>query len=333
MTRLPLAAIAGFLCAFTPATASARYGEDLIWKDPGNVRALDLALGAGGQEHIPRPPFRFVEEDLSGTAPKIKVKDAKGADWSVKFGPEAFASAFSTHLVWACGYIVNTEYFIPHGRAVGAHHLKRAAPFVAADGHFTNARFQLRAKHPKFMRDHNWSWINNPFMGTPEYNGLRILMMLLSNWDAKDARDFSDGPAARTADSNVAIFEVSEGHKQHGYWYFVSDWGSTMGKWSSVGGLRDRWNAKGYAGQSPDFIRGVNNGQVLWGFGGTHGSDLTKGIRVTDVAWLLRYLGQVSDAQIQRGLEASGATPEEVKLFGRSLRDRIRQLERVAGER
>lgn len=41
-----------------------------------------------------------------------------------------------------------------------------------------------------------WSWNANPFVGTHELNGLKILMMLTSNWDAKDARD---GEGSNTA--------------------------------------------------------------------------------------------------------------------------------------
>ncbi len=29
-------------------------------------------------------------------------------------------------------------------------------------------------------------WENNPFKGTPEFRGLKILMLMINNWDMKD---------------------------------------------------------------------------------------------------------------------------------------------------
>ncbi len=320
--------------AAQPAWAAARKhapkkSVEILWRNPGNVSRRDLAYGPGGRAEAPRSPYHFEEEVLSGTNPKVKIKDRRGVTWEVKFGPEAYASAFSSHLVWACGYVVETEYFEPSGRISGVHDLKRAAGSIKPDGSFRDARFQLRAKHPKFLKDTNWAWTNNPFIGTPAFNGLRILMMLVSNWDAKDARDFAeDGAGHGRSDSNLAIFE--EHGKPPRYLYFVSDWGATMGKWSPVSPARSKWDSKGYASQSQDFVKGVRNGEVQWGYSGTHGADISRGIRAGDVQWLMRYLGQITDAQLRAGLAASGATPEDVDIFARALRDRIQQLNKVA---
>jgi hypothetical protein len=51
---------------------------------------------------------------------------------------------------------------------------------------------------------------------------------------------------------------------------------------------------------------------------------------VGDVRWLSSYLGRVTDGQLREGLFASGATREEADCFTRALRERIRQLGRVA---
>src|SRR5579884_116990 len=160
-----------------PAPEPNRAGTNLLWHDPGNVAALDLAYGPGGHTGRPRPPFRFLEEDKSGTSPKVLVRDAAGRKWSVKWGREAWASTFSSHFVWACGYFAETEYFVPRGRLLTVHGLHRARAFIAPDGTFQSARFQLRSSSPQFLTGSNWSWVNNPFLGTHQFNGLRILMM------------------------------------------------------------------------------------------------------------------------------------------------------------
>ena len=306
------------------ALSQTRPAKSVLWRDPGDVARLDFRYGVGGRAREPRPPFRFLKEDLSGSNPKIQLKDARGAVWSVKWSNEAQPEVFASRVAWACGYITQPEYFVPSGRITGARNLKRAAALVAADGTFRDARFQLRTKSPKFLTGNSWSWVNNPFIGTRELNGLKVVMMLLSDWDNKDARDID-------RDSNVAIFEERRGGRPV-YLYFIADWGASMGKWGHVYN-RDKWDCKGFAKQTPDFVKGVHHDFVEWGYVGQRTGDATKNIRVSDVRWLLRYLGRIHDSQLRAGLRASGATPAEVECFTRALRNRIVQLQRLAAAR
>jgi len=93
------------------------HGENILWADPGDVPSLDFQSGVGGPEGQPQPPFRFAQEDISGTIPKVNVIDNRGVAWNVKWGPEARASVFCTRLLWACGYFTEHEYFLEHGRS------------------------------------------------------------------------------------------------------------------------------------------------------------------------------------------------------------------------
>lgn len=303
-------------------------GENILWQDPGNVEELDFIDGAGGPAQRPQPPFQFIEEDMSGTSPKVKVKDASGATWSVKWGEESKPSVFATRLVWACGYTVEIEYLVTRGQILGARALKRAAAVIQGDGYFSDARFQLRSDHPRFLKDHNWAWASNPFLGTPQLNGLKVLVMLLSNWDTKDARDLTGAGPQGKADSNLAIFQDADQSPPR-YLYFISDWGASMGKWGCVSS-RTKWDCTGYAAQTPDLVQGVANGVVRWGYSGKHNEDIVKGIRVTDVQWLMHYLGRVTDNQLRRGLAASGAAPEQMDLYLRAIRQRIGELQAIA---
>ena len=179
----------------------------------------------------------------------------------------------------------------------------------------------MRADHPKFVADHSWAWNNNPFLSTPEFNGLRILVMLLSNWDTKDARDLVHGD---DLDSNLAIFEDSDANGPR-YLYFVSDWGASLGKWGGIS-TRSKMDCKGFAAQTPGFVQGADGEVVRWGYMGKHNEDIVKNIRVSDVQWLMQYLGRITDDQLRQGLAASGATPEQMQCFLGSLRQRIGQL-------
>ena len=90
-----------------------KVGTPVIWSDPGAVENLDFVGGIGGRRNAPKPPFSFVEESMSGTNPKVRITDANGALWMVKFGSEVNAETFATRIAWAAGYFVEPAYFVP----------------------------------------------------------------------------------------------------------------------------------------------------------------------------------------------------------------------------
>jgi hypothetical protein len=194
--------------------------------------------------------------------------------------------------------------------------LQRAKGNIGPGGVFHGGRFQLRANSPQFLPGVGWSWDKNPFAGTRELNGLKVIMMLTSNWDNKDIRDSTRG-------SNTAIFRADEWGGR--YVYLIDDWGSAMGAWGHVWS-RSKWNCADYSRQTPEFVKGVKHGYVQWGYHGQHTKDETRDIRVDDIRWLLRYLGRITDGQIRDALRASGATPEQVDCFASAVRERIDQL-------
>ncbi len=293
-------------------------GQSVIWHDPGSVEQLDFRYGIGGAELEPKPPFSFVKEDMSGSNPKISVRDANGRTWVIKFGAEASPDTFATRIVWAVGYWVEPNYFVMDGVISGVHHLTRARREVDEQGHFHNGRFQLRSAKPEYLANINWNWDNNPFVGTKELNGLKIMMMLVSNWDDKDFRD------AVSRGANTAIYRDGER-----YIYFIDDWGASMGRWGKIL-TRSKWNCTEYDRQSKELIKGVENGAIDWGYAGQHTHLMTDGIRVSDVKWLMQYLGRVTDRQLYTGLISSGASEEDAGFCAEGLRTRIQELETVA---
>ena len=78
-------------------------GKPVLWRDPGAVESLDLVGGAAGRQGAPKPPFTFVEESLAGTNPKIKIKDANGVQWTMKFGSEGSAKSKAWRDIWGSG--------------------------------------------------------------------------------------------------------------------------------------------------------------------------------------------------------------------------------------
>jgi hypothetical protein len=299
-----------------------------IWHDPGPVETLDLAAGPGGRDGAPEPPFVFVEEHLGGSQPCMSVRDRRGRRWRVKWGDEVQVETLATRLAWAAGFFVEICYYVAEGRVDGAHDLRRATAAIEADGRFTAARFELDDPAiVKHFDEHSWAWHDNPFVGSPELHGLKIVMMWLSNWDAKDVRDVARG-------SNTAIFEcetaaAGERRSRREARYLIIDWGGALGQWGSIV-RRGRWDCAGFAAETDRFITGVDGDQVRFGYTGQRTADIAAGIRVSDVRWLMRTLGRLTDRQIAAAVAASGGTADEIACFTAALRRRLDRLQEVA---
>ena len=310
-----------------------------IWRDPGDVSKRDLGAGPG---QPPQPPFTFMEEHDSGSQPCLSVRDATGREWRVKWGSEVRTETFGTRLAWALGYFAEQTHFLPDGEIHGARDLRRAKECIDEECRFTEARFELSEDGVvKHFDAHSWAWNDNPFVGTRELNGLKILMMLVSNWDNKDVRDVARG-------SNTAIFEYplesiatsSRSQSRSGpsgrsreARYLIIDWGAALGAWGSNIVQRGRWDAKAYAEQSEVFVTGVDGDHVQWGYQGQRTADLTGNITRDDVRWFYTIARQLTDAQLRDGFIASGATPDEAGYFTAAIRARLDQLRDVSETR
>ena len=312
MTRLMELIIAGVSCAASIPVAHSQ----VLWKERPPLTTEEWTLGPWGPDAAPKPPFHFLKENLNGTNAKVEVSDAKGRRWTAKFGGEVHSDVFAARLAYALGYAASPTYYVSSGAIVEAQGLKRAKFFVSHYGAFHTARFKLKQSHKD-----SWSWADNPFNGSPELGGLKVLVMLLSNWDTKDDRDGEGG--------NNGVFDKlrPDGVRQ---WFAVTDWGASLGK---TGGFftRARWDWRGYREQTPGFVKLRPNGSLQWGFDGKHGRDITAGVGIEDVRWLLPRLLPVKDEQLVAGLESSGASPAVARHFAQSIRMRIQQLQYVAG--
>jgi hypothetical protein len=288
------------------------------------VERLDMTAGPGGIDQKPAAPYRFIEEHSTGSQPCVSVTDANGRRWRVKWGQEVQPETFAVRLAWACGYFAEITHFVPSGIIEGAGPLTRAAACLDAAGAFIDARFELDDPAvEKLFEEHSWSWTDNPFVGSPELAGLKILLMIISNWDNKDQRDVARG-------SNTAIYVTRVSRWKREAQYLIVDWGGSMGRWGGNVVTRGRWDAEGFAAQTPQFVTGVANGFVQFGYTGQRTGDARSSIRVEDAVWLDRYLGRITDDQLRAALDASGATSEETESFAASLRARITQLQGVA---
>ena len=232
------------------------------------VERRDLTSGPGGPAQAPVAPFRFIEEHSSGSQPTVSVHDANGRRWRVKWGPKSSPRPSPSASRGRAATSPRSPTCVASGndrRRRSAERARRRA--LDQDGRFVDARFELDDPDvEKLFEEHSWSWIDNPFVGTPELAGLKIILMLISNWDNKDQRDVARG-------SNTAIYVTRVSRWKREAQYLIVDWGGSMGKWGGTIVTRGRWDAAGFAAQTPQFVTGVAGGFVQFGYTGQRTAD------------------------------------------------------------
>jgi hypothetical protein len=304
--------------------APLRSSRELIWRDPGVISAAQVEIGPLGPDGDPETPFTFVEEHDTGSQPSLTVRDAAGSKWRVKWGDEVHTEVFGTRIAWALGYFAEPSYFIPAGEILGARDLTRAKSCVDENGRFTNARFELDEQGiVKHFDAHGWAWHDNPFVGSRELKGLKILMMWMSNWDNKDVRDIARG-------SNTAIFEGRTKSGELEARYLIIDWGAALGAWGNNVLQRGKWDPEAFAAQNPQFVTGVTDDVVTFGYQGQRTGDLSANITCDDVRWFVQRARHLTNDHLRAALRASGATREEIDLFTAALRARLNRLNEIA---
>ena len=105
-----------------------------LWRDRGNIGALNLAVGQGGKEHQPAGKFTFVKEDRLGTSAKFEVVDEQGTHWKAKLGEETRSETAAARLLWALGYFTDEDYYVAELRVDQMPKLHRGNQFVSAGG-------------------------------------------------------------------------------------------------------------------------------------------------------------------------------------------------------
>jgi hypothetical protein len=274
-------------------------GTHVLWQEPGDIASRNLLLGPGGARM--RPNLRritFIEEERGGFSTKYRVRDAAGRVWVAKIGKEAQSETASTRLLWAAGYMTETTYLVPRVTIPGK-------------GVFRNVRFEARPAGVKRLDE--WEWERNPFVGTRELQGLKVLMVLLNNWDTKD-------------ENNVLLAVPTRYGTE--LRYTISDLGATLGdtgKWPLLWRFtRSRNDPEGFRGDKLiDEIK--EDGRVDFEFSGKK-RGIYNNITVEQASWIGKLLSRLSDGQLRDAFRAANYTPAEVRTLSRAVRARINEL-------
>ena len=309
--------------------------QGIMWRDPGAISAENLFYGPGSEALAPVPPFRFLEEDKAGTNPKFKVKDSRDVEWAVKLGRESQSETVATHIVWAVGYFTEEAYYYPSVHIDGFQQLSRGHAFFDSSGNVREARFEPRRSDVK--RGDEWAWRDNPFVGTRELNGLKVMMILINNWDVKDANN-------RVLITKIAGKDNTEAR------FTLTDLGASFGRAKGLGGGRTRNDVKGYVASR--FVKGIHHDGTVdfyydltpTGFGfltalfppafmrQQRKDDNMADIPVAHARWIASYLAQLSDSQLTDAFRAAQYDDATVNQYVSALRNRINQLNQLGPE-
>jgi hypothetical protein len=273
----------------------------VLWREPTDLASKDLFWGEGGEAMKPDlSKITFVADETVSHSKKYRVRDGAGNEWLVKLGEEAQSETVAVRLVWAAGYFADITYLVPHVEIEGK-------------GSFDNARFEARPKGEKRLGQ-RWDWDDNPFVGTTELQGLKVLMALINNWDIQNH-------------NNNIVVATDEATGQKEARYFDTDLGASFGKEGKfLGHTRNR----------PDqfvntkFIKGVDHGYVVFNYNGKN-QHLLKKITVEQAKWLGKILSQLSDQQISDAFRAGNYTAEEIEGLTQVVKSRIAELNSLPG--
>lgn len=298
-----------------PATAE----RNALWRDPAPSRS-DLFYGAGGQADAPPAGrFTFVKEDLAGTQPKFYVRDEHDIRWTVKMGSEARPETAATRFVWAAGYFVDEDYYLPQLQVEGLTVLKRGQKYVSPGGVVTGVR--LERSIPGQKKAGHWSWTDNPFAGSRELDGLKVVLALINDWDLKEV--------------NNDIYVGPDGERH----YAIGDLGACFGR-NSNEYARSKGDADSY--RQSGFIKQTRSDQVdfvllqapFWvsAIRTVHAREygrmnqLVQHIPREHASWIGHVLAQISDEQIAAAFRAAGFSAQEVDNLAATVRERIARL-------
>ncbi|MDI1242069.1 MAG: hypothetical protein PSX80_09135 [bacterium] len=283
------------------AVVSAGYAQKNVMWEPVNIPSMDLFDGAGGDEMRPNlSKIEFIKEEKGGHNKKFRIKDGSGKTWVAKLGREARPETAAVRLLHGIGYKTEINYLVP-------------SITIPGKGTFKDVRLEARPDNVERLEE--WKWKSNPFVGSKELQGLKIMMVFMTNWDVLDLQN--------------KILEV-DGENQ----YIVSDLGATFGKLGNnnfpiiyrLG--RKTGSPQAYA--KTRLIRRVEkDGDVILSYKGKN-RGVFKGITVEDARWLSTLMSKLSDKQISDAFRAANYSAADIAVYVSAIRRKIVELQEVA---
>jgi hypothetical protein len=271
-----------------------------LWQEPANLESRDLFAGPWGLERSPDPEARYtlVQRKHTGINPGMTVVDPEGREWSVKQAPadgtpaEQQVEVAVSRILWAIGYHQPPVYYLPSFTVIDDFGPRRE----------TAGRFRLKMAGLKDRGE--WSWQQNPFVGTPQFNTLLAVLMIVNSTDLKN--------------SNNTVYE-RRGAGPDERWYVVRDIGAALGDTGRFAPAKG--DADAFARRP--LLKGVAGEVVTFDYRGWH-QELVRGrISVDDLARAVALLERLSERQWHDAFRAAGYSPAAAQPFIDTIASRL----------
>ena len=297
-----LSSCAPAIVATVPSTVAETRASEL-WDADIRVSAGDGFNGPWGAKGAPDPnaTYQYVKPKTHGVNPGMTVRDPDGRTWHVKQGVEAPVEVVLSRVLSLLGYHQPPVYFLAH--------------FTLQDSSGTHdpagGRFRLQAKSLKDAGE--WSWQQNPFVGTDPYQGLLVVLLMFNSSDLKN--------------SNNTLYTLSEPKDGATRWYVVRDLGTALGETGRLDPKRSDPDLFDRSG----FITGVENGYVKFDYRGRHQELYKHRITPANVKWAVRLFAQLTDDQLRDAFRAGGYERTLAERFIGRLHEKTRDGEERLG--
>ncbi len=278
-----------------PAAAPSPSQLAELWIDPG-PEPRDLFWGPGKEPLAPSAAahYQLQARDESGFSVSYDVQGPDGVEWSAKIGPEAQTEVVVSRILWGIGYHQPPTYYLPKWTLVS----KGGEPKTESE-----ARFRPKLDSLDRLDDY-WRWADNPFGGTPQLDGLLVVLLMLNSTDLKD--------------DNNSIYALPEPREGASRWYVVRDVGAALGETGKVFPRRN-W-LLGF--EQHGFIRRVDGNRVEFDYNGRH-QELLEMIGPDDVRHGARLLQRLTDAQWADAFRAGNYGAVDAARFIRRIKQKI----------
>lgn len=274
-----------------------------MWVEPADIATRDLYYGPWGPEFAPDPQdvYELVELKHSGVNLGMTVRDSKGREWSVKqpfpgnLDSEAPVEVVVSRLLSAVGYRQPPVYYLP--------------AFTLEDdfGRKVTVGGRFRPKLDALKEVDDWDWASSPFVGSKEYQGLIVALVMFNSTDLKN--------------SNNSLYEHKDGDLVE-QWYVARDVGSALGDTQRMAPRKNHIDSF----ERMPFILGVNtSGFVEFAYNGWYQNLIRDRITPADVMWISDLFGRLSDKQWQDAFRAASYDPEIAARFVSKLKEKIQQ--------
>jgi hypothetical protein len=276
-----------------------------LWEDPVDLPSRDLFSGPGGPHMTPdaNEPYEFVAHKRTGKNPGYDVRTVDGRVWSVKLGEEAQPEVVTSRLLWAIGFHQPPTYYLEKWTLSGED-----------AGLKPGSRFRFEPDGHEVIDD--WSWYDNPFVGTQPFRGLIVAQLIFNNWDWK------------TSNNKIYVVSNNGGSRRI---YMVRDLGASFGKarqspifkWLNIRHLQGTKNDLPGFEQQP-FIDGFDGEQVKFSYSGLDKA-LVQHLTHDDVRWVCERLAGLTDRQWHDAFRAANYDDDEIVRYVRKIKEKINQ--------